>query len=92
MSACRLAVAMLAAPLAVHTAYLLWLWPRPAGGSLVAALAPYALSLLAGLPFAVALARPRGRRWPVVAYLVVGFAVLWVYALALLCGVKDICL
>lgn len=86
-----LAIAMLVAPLAVHTAYLLWLWPWPPGASLVAELGPYFLSLLAGLPFAVAIARRRGRFWPAAAYLAVGFVVLWVYSLGVLCGVRDVC-
>jgi hypothetical protein len=83
---------MLLLPIGVMTAYLLWIWPRPSGASFLAETGPYLLSLLTGVPFAVSLARSRGRVLLVLAYLVVGFVILWVYALAVLCGVRGVCL
>jgi hypothetical protein len=79
-------------PLIAMTAYLLWLWPRPRGTSLIAETGPYILSLLTGLPFAWSLA-PRSRR-PVVllAFLAGGFILLWLYALVILCGLRGVCL
>lgn len=74
------------------TAYLLWIWPRPRGTSLWAELGPYLLSLAVGLPFAWRLSRGDGRGWAVPVFLAVGFALLWIYALAVLCGVRGVCL
>lgn len=85
---------MMAAPLAAMTIYLLWIWPRPRGVSVLAELAPYGVSLLLGVPFAVAYARRRRTRAAILlaTYLIVGFVVLWVYALAVLCGARGVCL
>lgn len=79
-------------PLAAITAYLLWIWPRPSGSSVIAQVAPYVFSLLTGVPFVASLARRHGRAWLVLVFLVGGFVVLWVYALAMLCGVRGVCL
>ena len=79
-------------PLVTLTAYLLWLWPRPHTTSLVAELVPYLLSLLTGLPFAWTLSRGPGRPWLLFAFLGGGFVLLWFYALAVLCGVRGVCL
>lgn len=79
-------------PLASMTAYLLWVWPRPAGNSLIAQVGPYVLCLLTGVPFVFSLARRARRAWVVVAFLVGGFVLLWIYALAMLCGVRGVCL
>lgn len=81
-----------AVSLAVQTVYLIWIWPRPSGTSFLAEVAPYFLSLLAGLPFLGPLARgPRGLL-VVSAFLVLGFAFLWIYSLGVLCGVRGVCL
>lgn len=79
-------------PLAVMTLYLLWVWPRPAGSSIVAQMAPYALSLLTGVPFVLLLVRRSGRAWILLLYLAGGFALLWILALVVLCGVRGVCL
>jgi hypothetical protein len=79
-------------PLLAMTAYLLWLWPLPRGTSLGAETGPYILSLLAGLPFAWSLAPRSGRAMVLLAFLVGGFILLWIYALAILCGVRGVCL
>lgn len=79
-------------PFLTMTAYLLWVWPRPHGTSVVAAVGPYLVSLLTGVPFAWGLARRSGRWWLLLAGLAAGFALLWVYALAVLCGVRGVCL
>jgi hypothetical protein len=79
-------------PLISITTYLLWLWPRPAGASVVAQVGPYLVSLLTGLPFAWILTRGPGRAWLLVAFLGGGLMLLWVYALAVLCGVRGVCL
>jgi hypothetical protein len=79
-------------PLIVMTAYLLWVWPRPTGSSAVAQLGPYVLSLLTGLPFALSVARRSGRGVTLFAFLAGGFVLLWLYALAVLCGVRGVCL
>ena len=79
-------------PLAVMTAYLLWVWPRPAGASIVAQTAPYALSLLTGVPFVLLLTRRSGRAWILLLYVAGGFAILWIFALGVLCGVRGVCL
>ena len=47
---------------------------------------PYLLSLLTGLPSALFLARGARRVFVISVYLMIGFAVLWLYALAILCG------
>jgi Kef-type K+ transport system membrane component KefB len=79
-------------PIAAMTIDLLWIWPRPGGASFLAQVGPYLLSLLTGLPFALRLCRGAGRIAGVVAYLVAGFVLLWLYAVAVLCGVRDVCL
>ncbi len=79
-------------PLITLTAYLLWLWPRPHGTSLPAELGPYLFSLLTGLPFVWALSRGPGRPWLLLAFLAGGFVLLWFYAVAVLCGVRGVCL
>ncbi len=84
--------ATISLPLITLTAYLLWIWPRPRSASLAAELGPYVLSLLTGLPSAWILSRGRGRRWLILAYLGGGFVVLWFYAVAVLCGVRGVCL
>ncbi len=85
-------VAMIGCPLLSMTAYLLWIWPRPRGGSVIAELLPYAASLLAGLPFAWVASAGRTRALWLLAYLAGGFVVLWIQALAILCGVRNVCL
>lgn len=84
--------AMIGLPLITITAYLLWVWPRPHGTSPVAELAPYLVSLLTGAPFAWMLGAGASRGWRVFTFMGVGFVVLWIYALAVLCGVRGICL
>jgi hypothetical protein len=79
-------------PFMVMTAYLLWVWPRPRGHSLLAEIGPYVVSLLTGLPFAWGVTRRSGRWWLLVAAFVSGFVLLWIYALAVLCGVRGVCL
>lgn len=79
-------------PLVTITAYLLWLWPRPSGTSLMAEVGPYLVSLLTGLPFAWILSRAAGRTWLLLVYLAGGFVVLWIFAVAVLCGVRGVCL
>jgi hypothetical protein len=79
-------------PLISITTYLLWLWPRPHGASVLAQVGPYLLSLVTGLPFAWILTRGPGRTWLLVAFLGGGLILLWVYALAVLCGVRGVCL
>ena len=84
--------ATISLPLITITAYLLWFWPRPQGTSVLAEVGPYLLSLLTGLPFAWILTRGKGRAWLILAFLGGGFVVLWIYALAVLCGVRGVCL
>ncbi|HYL22190.1 MAG TPA: hypothetical protein VEU74_10545 [Gemmatimonadales bacterium] len=84
--------ATISLPLITITAYLLWVWPRPSGTSVLAEVGPYVLSLLTGLPFAGLLARGPGRVWLLLAFLGAGFVLLWLYALAVLCGVRGVCL
>ena len=79
-------------PFLTMTSYLLWVWPRPAGTSLLAEIGPYMLSLATGLPFAWSLTRRSGRWWVLLAALATGFALLWIYAVAVLCGVRGVCL
>lgn len=79
-------------PLIAMTAYLLWLWPRPRGTSVIAETGPYILSLLTGLPFAWSLTRRSGRKAILLAFLAGGFVLLWLYALVVLCGVRGVCL
>ena len=79
-------------PLITLTAYLLWVWPRPRGTSVVAELGPYLLSLLTGLPFAWILSRGPGRAWLLIAFVGGGFILLWLFAAAVLCGVRGVCL
>jgi hypothetical protein len=85
-------VAAIGLPLTAITAYLLWVWPLPRGSSVIAETGPYVLSLLMGLPFAWSLTRPSGRAAILLAFLAGGFVLLWLYALAVLCGVRGICL
>lgn len=83
---------MIVLPLLAMSAYLRWVWPRPAGSTFLAQVRPYLLSLLIGAPFVIAVA-PRGRRvLPLLAYLAVGSVLLWIHALAVLCGVRGVCL
>lgn len=84
--------ATISLPLITLTAYLLWLWPRPRATSLVAELGPYLLSLLTGFPFAWKLSRGPGRAWLLIAFLGSGFILLWLFAVAVLCGVRGVCL
>ena len=84
--------AMIGLPQITLTAHLLWVWPRPHGTSVLAQVGPYLLSLATGLPFVWLLSRGPGRAWFVLAYLVGGFVVLWIYAAAVLCGVRGVCL
>jgi hypothetical protein len=83
---------MVGLPIMTLTAYLLWIWPRPSGASLIAEVGPYIISLLTGLPFALGSARGPLRSVFILAFCVVGFVVLWVYAIAVLCGVRNVCL
>jgi hypothetical protein len=87
-----LLAASIGCPFITITAYLLWVWPRPHGSSMIAQLGPYLLSLLTGLPFAWTGARGKGRAWLILAFLGGGFVVLWLYAAAVLCGVRGVCL
>ena len=86
--------ATIALPIISLSAYLLWIWPRPRGTSILVELAPYLLSLMTGLPFAWLLGRERerGRIAFVLLFLVVGFVLLWWYAVAVLCAVRGVCL
>lgn len=79
-------------PIGAMTVYLLWIWPRPRGASFLAETGPYLLSLLTGIPFAFFLTRGSRRALVILLYFVAGFAVLWLYALAILCGVRGVCL
>ncbi|MFZ0107211.1 MAG: hypothetical protein WAK92_10140 [Thiobacillus sp.] len=86
------AAGMLGFPLITLTAYLLWVWPRPAGTSLFAEVGPYFISLLTGLPFALGLARGPHRIALVLAFFVLGFVAMFFYAVAVLCGIRNVCL
>lgn len=79
-------------PLITMTAYLLWVWPRPHGASPIAETSPYVLSLLTGLPFAWSRTGRQGRGLLLLAFLVGGFVLLWLYALVVLCTVRGVCL
>ena len=79
-------------PLTAMTVYLLWVWPLPHGSSAIAETGPYWLSLLTGLPFAWKVTRRSGRAAILLAFLAGGFVLLWLYALAVLCGVRGVCL
>jgi hypothetical protein len=83
---------MLGLPIITVTAYLLWVWPRPGGTSLFAEVGPYFISLLTGLPFALGLTRGRHRIALVLAFFMLGFIVLFFYAVAVLCGIRNVCL
>ncbi len=83
---------MLGFPTITLTAYLLWIWPRPAGTSLFAEVGPYFISLLTGLPFALGVMHRPHRMVLILAFFVVGFVVLWLYALLVLCLVRGVCL
>ncbi|MBS0394797.1 MAG: hypothetical protein JSR54_09230 [Proteobacteria bacterium] len=85
-------VAMFGGPLLSMTAYLLWIWPRPRSASVIAELLPYAVCLLTGLPFAWIASAGRRRALWLLAYLAGGFMALWIQALAVLCGVRNVCL
>lgn len=87
-----LLLGMIALPTACMTVYLLWIWPRPAGTSFLAQTGPYLLCLLTGAPFAWLLPMTGRRLLTLLVYLGVGFLLFWVYALAILCGVRDVCL
>jgi hypothetical protein len=79
-------------PLVVMTAYLLWVWPWTPGDSLPAESVPYVVCLLTGLPFAWGAVRRTGRWW-LLAVVFIGDAVLlWSCAIAVLCGVRGVCL
>ena len=85
--------AAIALPLITISTYLLWIWPRPRGVSVLAELGPYLLSLLTGLPFAWILTRGgRHRAWRLLGFFGCGFVLLWIYALSVLCGVRGVCL
>ena len=84
--------AAIGVPLITMTAYLVVVWPRPAGNSLAAEVGPYVLSLMTGVPFVLSLTRRSGRVALVLAFLAGGFILLWLYALAVLCGVRGVCL
>lgn len=86
------AAGMLAFPIITLTAYLLWVWPRPSGTSLFAEVGPYLISLLTGLPFALGLTRRPHRIALVLAFFVVGYVVMFVYSVAVLCGIRNVCL
>lgn len=89
----RLALAgALGLPLITMTAYLLWVWPRPHGTSVIAQTGPYVLSLLTGLPFVWSLTGRPGRALIVGAFLMGGFVLLWLYALLVLCAIRGTCL
>lgn len=79
-------------PLATMTTYLVWIWPRPAGNSVIAQTGPYLLSLLTGVPFVWRLSPRSARAVRLLAFLAGGFVCLWLYALAVLCGVRGMCL
>jgi len=83
---------MLGLPIISLTAYLLWVWPRPTGTSLFAEVGPYFISLLTGLPFALCVTRGPRRIVLVLAFFVVGFVVMFFYAVAVLCGIRNVCL
>lgn len=83
--------AMIGLPLISITIYLLWLWPTP-GTSDLAELVPYLVSLLTGFPFFWIVSRGPARRWLVPVYVLAGLTILFVYAIALLCGVRNVCL
>jgi hypothetical protein len=87
----RLAAAI-GLPLSSMTAYLLWIWPRPRGSSLIAQTGPYVLTLLTGLPFVWGLTGRPGRVFFVLAFVVGGFVLLWLYALLVLCAARGVCL
>jgi hypothetical protein len=83
---------MLGLPILTLTAYLLWVWPRPSGASLFAAVGPYFISLLTGLPFALRVIDRPHRTGLIVIFLALGFIVLWLYALIVLCLLRGVCL
>ena len=85
-------MAAIGLPFIVMSAYLLWVWPRPEGDSVIAQAGPYVLSLLTGVPFILSVTRRSGRGVLLLAFLAVGFVLLWLYALAVLCGVRGVCL
>jgi hypothetical protein len=85
-------VEMIGLPLITLTAYLLWLWPRPHGTSVLTQVGPYLFCLATGFPSAWLLSRGSGRSWLLLAYFGGGFVLLWIYALAVLCGVRGVCL
>jgi hypothetical protein len=84
--------ASISLPLIAMTIYLLWIWPRPHGTSALAQVGPYLLSLLTGLPFVWGITGGPRRGWLLFTYLCGGFVLLWIYALAVHCGVRGVCL
>lgn len=83
---------MIALPLLAMTIYLLWIWPRPHGMSFLAQTGPYFLSLLTGAPFILFLAPHGSRLLPMLMYFAAGLVALCIYAMAILCGVRGVCL
>lgn len=83
---------MVGLPILTVTVYLLWIWPRPTGTSVFAEVGPYFISLLTGLPFALGVTRGPRRIVLVLAFFVLGFVVLFFYAVAVLCGIRNVCL
>ena len=87
-----LLLGMIALPSACMAVYLLWIWPRPAGTSFLEQTGPYLLCLAIGAPFACLLARSGRCLLTLLIYMIVGFFVFWIYAMAILCGVRGVCL
>lgn len=86
-------VGMIALPILVLTVYILWIWPWPPGASLFIDLAPYLISLLTGFPLALGLGRAIRHRGSVALfYLIVGFVVLYIHAIFVLCAFRNMCL
>jgi hypothetical protein len=88
-----LVLGMIATPVVVLTAGTLIEWPPASRFSQVSLPAFLVLSLVAGLPFALGIAR-RWRSWGIVviiAYLVIGVLVLRWLPLAINCGGRGIC-
>jgi hypothetical protein len=83
---------MVGPPILTVNIYLLWIWPRPTGTSLFAEVGPYFISLLTGLPFALGVTRGPRRIALVLAFFLVGFVVMFFYAMAVPCGIRNVCL
>ncbi len=88
----RALAAAVGLPLITTTAYLLWVWPRARGSSVLAQSGPYLLSLLTGLPFIWTVTGRSGRGILVLAFLAGGMILLWLYAMVVLCTVRGACL